>query len=78
MYRRMGQGLRGASYIYCQFTDMVFGQMPATQSAPVRSTFIGDQGDYAFSPFVDDHNGAAKDFKSIFKMLHEEYFPRVI
>jgi len=76
-YNRMAQGLTGAPHTYCAFTDMTFGFLPSTQSTAAMSSMIGDNGETAFSPFVDDHNGAAVDFDSMAKLLHEQYFPRV-
>jgi len=38
---------------------------------------IRDNRKTAFSPFINDYNGAAIDFNSIAKLLHEQYFPRV-
>ena len=77
IYLRMGQGLTGACATYAQFTDLVFGPMPAVESTPAMQSMIGDHGNSAFCPFVDDHMGAATDFDSLFDMLHTKYFPRV-
>ena len=36
---------------------------------------IGDHGDVAFAPFVDDHLGSAVSFDAMFKFLHTRFFP---
>jgi len=41
-------------------------------------SMIRDNRETAFSPFINDHNGAAVDFNSMSKLLHEQYFPRVV
>lgn len=74
----MGQGFTGAPYTYSQFTDLVFGPLPGTGSAPLSPSIIGDHDTWAFAPFMDDHGGAALDFDALFHMLHDEYFPRAV
>jgi len=78
LYRRMGMGLKGAPHTYAQFTDLVFGPLPATTETPAMKTIIRDHGEVAFSPFMDDHLGAATTFEKMFTFLHNEYFPRVL
>jgi len=39
---------------------------------------IRDNRKTAFSLFINDYNGAAIDFNSIVKLLHELYFLRVV
>lgn len=75
-YRRMEMGLKGAAHIYAQFTDLMFGPLPATGEEEAYNSMIGDHGDVAFSPFVDDHLSSAKGFEEMFDFLHEVYFPR--
>jgi hypothetical protein len=78
-YMRMGMGLKNAMHTYAQFTDMVFGPIPKDEEAdqPRFETVIGDHGEVGFSPFVDDHLGAAVAYQTLFDFLHEQYFPRV-
>lgn len=73
-YLRMGMRLKGASHTYAQFTDLVFGPLPATAEEEAHDSMIGDLGDVAFSPFVDDHLSSAKGFEEMFEFLHEMYF----
>ena len=73
----MAQGLTGAPYTYYVFTDMTFSFLPSTQSTAAMPSMIRDNRETAFSPFVNDHNGAAVDFNSMAKLLHEQYFLRV-
>jgi hypothetical protein len=73
----MGQGLRGAPHTYTQFTDLVFGPLPKSETQAKMDSIIGTYAEGGFSPFMDDHLGGFKDFDSQFKFLHEKYFPRV-
>ena len=58
---------------------MVFGSMPKGENRKGdMKSFIGTYGKFAFAPFVDDYNSGVEDFDSMFKMLHENYFPRVV
>jgi len=57
---------------------MTFSFLPSTQSIVAMLSMIGDNRETAFSPFINDHNGAAVDFNSIAKLLHEQYFLRVV
>jgi len=56
---------------------MIFSFLPSTQSTAAILSIIRDNRKTAFSPFINDYNGAAVDFNSIAKLLHEQYFPRV-
>lgn len=78
VYLRMGQGLKGGPHTYAQFSDLVFGPLPANSAGVARMpSLIGTHGDHAFQVFMDDHAAAATTFEEMFKFLHEEYFPRV-
>ena len=77
LYRRMGQGLKGAPHTYSQFTDLAFGPIPKTDTVPAFTTLIKDHGEAGFAPFMDDHLGAAKSFDAMYTFLHEKYFPRI-
>ena len=77
LYRRIGQGLKGAPHTYSMFTDLVFGPLPATDSEPAHASIIGQGQSAAFVPSMDDHLGAAKGFDEAFDHLHTRYFPRV-
>ena len=77
IYRRMGQGLKGACATYSQFGDLVFGPLPKTAQCKAMPTIIGNQGKTAFCLFMDDHIGAGECFQDMFNFLHYEYFPRV-
>lgn len=69
--------LIGAMHTYAQFTDLVFRPLPAQDGYQRFDSIIGDHGDTAFCPFVDDHQGAATTFDGLFDFLHDGYFPRV-
>src|SRR5437762_9342352 len=77
LYLRMGQGLKGGAHTYAQFTDLVFGPLPKSETTPRTDSIIGTHGNGGFSPFMDDHIGGFTDFDSEFKFLHEMYFPRI-
>ncbi len=74
----MGQGFVGAPYTYSQFSDMVFEYLSKNLANPAQSSLIGDHGDRQFSPFMDDHIGAAISFEAMLDFLHHHYFPRPI
>ena len=76
-YNRIVQGLTGAPYTYCAFTDMTFGFLLLTGETPLKLSIIGDNSNTVFSPFVDDYNRLVK-FDSIVKLLYKEYFLRVV
>ena len=79
VYRRMGQGLKGAPFTYSQFSDLVFGPLPPNDAGiPRAKTVFGDHGQHAFDVFMDDHAAAGTDYESLFKFLHEIYFPRCV
>ena len=40
-------------------------------------TIIGDHGNVAMAPFMDDHAASATDFKTLYQFLESSYFPRV-
>jgi hypothetical protein len=73
----MGMGLKGAMHTYAQFTDLVYGLLPAGDGNPWYESIIGDHGNASFCPFVDDHLGSATDFNAMLGFLHTQYFPRV-
>ena len=56
----------------------MFGSILVIELEKARKSFIGDYGDLVFSPFIDDYNGATRDFDLIFNILHKQYFLRVI
>ena len=74
-YLRMDQGLIGAPHTYFQFSDMVFGYLPKTDTVPTQLSLVGDHSDWGFSLFMDDHIGAAISFEIMFNFLHKYYFP---
>ena len=78
VYLCMGQGLKSAPHTCSQFSDLVFGPLPATcdKSIPRQDTIIGIKEDFAFSIYMDDYVRATKSFDAIFKFLHTRYFPR--
>jgi len=79
VYLRMGQGLKGAAHTYSQFSDLVFGPLPANGVGVGRMpTILGTRKDTAFSVYMDDHAASARTFDSMFEFLHRQYFPRVI
>ena len=79
VYLRMGQGLKGTSHTYAQFSDLVFGPLSGTKNKciPQQDTIIGTKEKFAFSIYIDDHVGSAKSFDAMFEFLHNRYFPRV-
>ncbi|TAQ83554.1 hypothetical protein B7494_g8120 [Chlorociboria aeruginascens] len=77
LFKRMGQGLKGAPHTYSQFTDLVFGPLPKTDKCEAFPTLIKDHGHVGFAPFIDDHIGAADSFDALLDFLYEKYFPRV-
>ena len=77
-YLQIGQGLIGAPHTYSHVSDMVFRHLPKITTVPAQSSLIGDQGDWGFSLFMDDHIGAAISFEAMFNFLHHHYFPHAI
>ena len=78
VYLRMGQGLKGGPHTYAQFSDLVFGPLPANSTGiPRQPTLIGNDDSIGFAVFMDDHAASAEDYDSLFSFLHEKYFPRV-
>ena len=78
VYKRMAMGLKDSMHTYTQFADLVFGPIPGQEGGVGRfKSLIGKHEGWGFCPFVDDHNVGATDFKTMFKILHEEYFPRL-
>ena len=79
MYLRMGQGLKEAPHIYAQFSNLVFGPLPLNDEEIFRFVIlIDDHNDHAFAVFMNDHGASAKDYESMFRFLHENYFPRCV
>ena len=78
VYKRMGQGLKGAPHTYAQFSDLVFGPLLKTALIPRMPSLIGNQGTSFFAVFMDDHSAAGDDFDSLFDFLHTKYFSRVV
>ena len=64
---------------YAQFSDLVFGPLPKTESQPSFPTVIGYFPDQAasFTPFMDDHLCSSAGFDAMYNFLKDEYFPRV-
>ena len=78
VYNRMGQGLKGAPHTYAQFTDLVFGPLPANaEGVPRMPSIIDTYEKSAFRVFMDDHAGSATDYDTMFEFLSTKYFPRV-
>lgn len=78
LFRRMGQGLKGSSHTYTQFTDLVFGPLPRSSSTARFPTTYGVQDGVSFATFMDDHLGSAVGFDEMFAFLHDKYFPRLV
>lgn len=77
-YRRIGQGLKGSSYTYYQFSNLVFGKMPPTETYEIMPSLIRNYREFAFSPFIDNYNMSASTFKEIYIFIHKKYLPRVV
>ncbi|KAJ6125848.1 Ribonuclease H-like protein [Penicillium samsonianum] len=77
-HRRMGISLKNAMHTYAQFTGMVFGQLPGSEGNSRQDSTIGDHREAGFSPFVEGHLGSATPYETLFRFLHEKYFPRVV
>ena len=77
VYRRMGQGLKGAPHTYSQFSDLVFGPIPKNDDQPRFPSLIGDHGTEAFALFMDDHMAGFTTYEAQFNFLMNHYFPRV-
>ena len=73
----MGQGLKGASFTYSQYGDLVFGPLPPNSQGVVRMpSILGDHGDTAFLIYIDNYGASATTFDELFDFLHTKYFPR--
>ena len=73
-YLQMGQGLKRRSHTFSQFSNLVFGPIPKSINFEAQPTCIGDYGDWAFMPFIDDYMGAAINFDSFYTFLCEHFF----
>lgn len=75
-YNVMGQGLTGAPHTYSRLKDIAMGYVPAPcEEEPIHGETNGGMVSYEY--FLDDDYGAAVDFETLFKFLHEKYFPRI-
>ena len=77
-YRRIGQGLKGSSYTYYQFSDLVFGRIPPTETYEIIPSLIRNYREFVFSPFIDNHNISASTFEEICIFIYKKYLPRVV
>lgn len=55
-------GLKGSMFMYLQFTDLVFGPVPAGLDCDVALSITGDHRTLGFCPFVDNHNTGVDTF----------------
>ena len=71
VYLHMKQRLKGASHTYTQFSDLIFGPLPATKDKciPWQDTIIRGKENFAFSIYMDDHVGWAISFNAMFEFL---------
>lgn len=80
----MGQGLTGGTHTYSRFRDLVFGVIPEgfEERDGLRfelkgeDSLIGDYGEFAFDGMIDDSYGSATTFDTMYRFLHERFFPR--
>src|SRR5438034_1247838 len=74
LYLRMGQGLKVSAHTYTQFTDLVFGPLPKSETMPRMNLIIGTHKNGGFSPFMDDHIGGFTDFDIQFRFFTPKVF----
>ena len=79
-YWQMSQGLKGASHIYSQFTDLVFESTPwNNHTKKVRMLIIiKDHRNVAMASFMNNHAASVTDFESLYEFLEFSYFSRVV
>ena len=73
----MRQGFKGSAHTYAQFTDLIFGPLPKSETMPRTDLIIETHESNGFSPFMDDHIGGFTDFDTQFRFLHKKYFPQI-
>ena len=74
LYLYIGQGLKGALYIYSQLFNLAFGLLLRTNIIDAFLTLIEDYREYRFTLYIDDYIYIATRFKAIFNFLHTQYF----
>ena len=75
MYLKMGQKLKETSHIYVQFSNLVFDSLSFNDEKIFKFIiFIDDHDDHAFVVFMNNHDVSTKNYKSMFRFLHENYF----
>ena len=79
MYLRMSQKFKKVLHIYTQFSDFIFDSLSFNDEKTFKFIiFIDDYDDHAFIVFMNDHDVSTKNYKSMFRFLHENYFSKCV
>ena len=75
----MKQRFINGSFIYSQFTNLIFDPLPPNNEKIIRiSTLIEDHKNHTFNIFMNNHNNLAIIYNTFFNFLHEDYFFKYI
>ena len=75
----MKQELKESSFIYAQFSDLMFESFSSNKADIVRmSTIIDDHNDTTFVVFMNDHDVSTTNFDNLFDFLHKKYFLKCV
>lgn len=74
----MRQGLIGATFIYFQFSNIVFGSLFLINEMFRILSIISNRKNLSFGLYIDDYLGLAKIFEDMFQFLHKIYFLYII
>ena len=75
----MKQELKESSFIYAQFSNLIFESLSSNEADIARmSTIIDDHDDTVFVVFMNDHDVSATNFDNLFDFLHRKYFLKCV
>ena len=75
----MRQKLVNESFIYSQFTNLMFNLLPSNDEEIIKiPILIEDHEDHVFNIFINDYNSSAIIYNAFFNFLHENYFSKCV
>ena len=79
IYLKMRQKLKESSFIYAQFSDLMFEFLSSNETNIIRMfTIINDHDDTTFVVFMNNHDVSTTNFDNLFDFLHRKYFLKCI
>jgi hypothetical protein len=78
VYLKMNTKLIESSYIYVQFTNLIFESLSIIEEFSAQKIIINDHEKTIMTSFVNDHSKAKVTFEALFDFLHQHYFSRTI